>query len=106
MLHSDIYEIINNNLSCSNVGGRKNLNIRDHLFVLYGVLNEVTNGRAQSIDIQSMDVKKCFDEMGFHETHNDLWDSGSIDDKFSLISKLDEKCRVSVKTPCGVTKLF
>ena len=28
------------------------------------------------------------------------------DDKFALISKLDENCKIVVKTPCGVTDMF
>ena len=44
--------------------------------------------------------------MGFQETHNDLWDAALMDDKFSLVAKLDEKCQVRVKTPCGPTQRF
>ena len=28
------------------------------------------------------------------------------DDKFALISKLDENCKIVVKTPCGVKDMF
>ena len=44
--------------------------------------------------------------MWFEETLNDLWDVEVQDDKFTLISKLDEKCNVVVKTPCGTTEMF
>ena len=37
---------------------------------------------------------------------NDLWDVGVKNDMFALISKLDEKCKVVVKTPVGVTEMF
>ena len=47
-----------------------------------------------------------FDEMLFEETMNDLWDVKVQDDKFSLISNLDEKCRIVLKTPCGPTERF
>ena len=69
------------------MGGRKNRNIRDHIFVIDSVVNEVVNGDDGDIDIQAIDVKKCFDEMGYAETHNDLWDVSPHDDKFSLIAK-------------------
>ena len=58
------------------------------------------------LDIQGYDVVKCFDEMWFEETMKDLWDVQIQDDRFSLISKLDEKCRIVVKTPCGPTEMF
>ena len=106
MIYADVYNIIDENMSFSNVGGRKQRNIRDHLFVLYAAINDVINGTGSSFDIQGYDVNKCFDEMWFEETMNDLWDVKIQDDKFSLISKLDEKCRIVVKTPCGTTEMF
>ena len=45
-LYDDVYPEIDSKLSCSNIGGRKGRNIRDHLFVIYGVINDVRNGSA------------------------------------------------------------
>ena len=64
------------------------------------------NGTGKSFDIQGNDVMKCFDEMWYEETLNDLWDVKIQDENFALISKLDEKCQIVVKTPCGVTDMF
>ena len=38
MIYSDKYDIIDNSMSGSNIGGRKGRNIRDHLFVINGIL--------------------------------------------------------------------
>ena len=93
-------------MSFSNVGGRKQRNIRDNLFVIYASINDVINGNGTSFDIQGYDVIKCFDEMWYQETLNDLWDVQVKDDRFALLAKLDEKCKVVVKTPCGTTEQF
>ena len=106
LLYADVYPIIDNELSYSNIGGRKGRNIRDHLFVIYAVINDVMNGASPPVDFQSLDIFKCFDEMWFEETHNDLFDVKVQDDKFALIAKLDEKAKVIVKTPCGPTDEF
>ena len=106
VIYSEVYENIDKNMSFSNVGGRRQRNIRDHLFVLYASVNDVINGSAASFDIQGYDVIKCFDEMWYAETLNDLWNVKIQDDTFSLISKLDEKCKIVVKTPCGTTDNF
>ena len=37
---------------------------------------------------------------------NDLYDTGIKDDRFTLISKMNEKCNVKVKTPVGDTDRF
>ena len=106
MLYDDVYPIIDNELSCSNIGGRKGRNIRDHLFVIYAVINDVMNGTSPPVDFQSLDLYKCFDEMWFEDTHNDLFDVKVQDDKFELIAKMDEETKVVVKTPCGPTDEF
>ena len=106
VIYSNVYEKIDQNMSYSNVGGRKQRNIRDHLFVLYAAINDVINGSGHSFDIQGYDVVKCFDEMWYEETLNDIRDVQVQDHKFALISKLDEKCRIVVKTPVGVSDMF
>ena len=69
-------------MSYSNGGGRRNRNIRDNLFVVYASINDVINGNGNSFDIQGYDVIKCFDEMWYTETLNDLWDVKVQDDIF------------------------
>ena len=106
ILYSDVYETIDKELSYSNIGARKGRNIRDHLFVVYAIINDVINGSSPPIDIQSIDINKCFDEMWFEETHNDLFDMKVQDKKFAVIAKLDEEAEVIVKTPAGPTSEF
>ena len=106
LLYDDVYPAIDKKLSNSNIGGRKGRNIRDHLFVIYGVINDVINGASPPIDIQSIDIHKCFDEMWYQETHNDMFDANVKKDKFAIIAKMDEIARVVVKTLCGVTDEF
>ena len=88
-------------MSCSNIGARKGRNICDHLFVINGILNEAVQKKNKNIDIQIVDIEKCFDKMSFKETANDLYTAGVQDDKFLLITKSNEKCKVAVKTPWG-----
>ena len=104
LIYKDAYPTIEQNLSFSNVGGRKGRNIRDHLFVLYSIINDVKNGKAQDIEIQGYDIAKCFGEMCYEETHNNLYDVGIQDDRFAMIAKLDEHAKAVVKTPRGSTE--
>ena len=41
LIYNDIYGVVDSNMSCSNIGARRNRNIRDHLFVINGILNDV-----------------------------------------------------------------
>ena len=87
-------------MSNSNIGGRKNRNIRDHLFVVNAILHEVKKTK-ENIDIEIFDVKKCFDKMWSSETANDFYEAGVKDDTFVLISNSNQSCQIAVKTPWG-----
>ena len=106
LIYTDVYPTVDNELSFSNVGGRKGRSVRDHIFIIRSIINDVINGDAEEIDIELFDITKCFDEMGFEETHNDLFDAGVKDDRFTLIARMDEESYVKVKTPCGPTEEF
>ena len=103
MIYNDKYDIIDNSMSGSNIGGRKARNIRDHLFVINGVLNDVIKTK-QNVDVGIMDIEKCFDKMWYEETGNDLFRAGVNDDKFVLLAYSNTKCQVEVKNPrCSLT---
>ena len=53
MIYNDIYATVDSNMSCSNIGARKDRNIRDHLFVVHAIINDVTHSKdTKDIDIQ------------------------------------------------------
>ena len=60
LIFNDEYETIDQNLTDSNVGGRKNRNIRDNIFVLNAIINSVKRGNEDAVDITVTDVEKCF----------------------------------------------
>ena len=70
------------------------------MFVINAVLNDVTK-RKKNVDIEIMDIAKCFDKMWFEETGNDIFKAGITDDKFVLLANSNLKCQVAVKTPWG-----
>ena len=45
----------------SNIGARKKRNLKDHWFILYGIINSVLKGESESVDIQVCDLVKAFD---------------------------------------------
>ena len=104
LIYNDKYETIDRNMSDSNVGGRHNRSIRDNLFIVYGVINNAINNR--NLDLSLYDIAKCFDSQWHAETMNDLWDVGVRDDKFAVISEMNSKCNIAVRTPVGLTERF
>ena len=102
LVYNDIYETVDDNMSCSNIGARKNRNIRDHLFVINGILNEAVNGpKKQPIDLQIYDISKCFDKLEYVSTANDLYNAGIQNDKFILVANSNKSCEVKIRMPWG-----
>ena len=54
LIYNEEYETLDSNMSDSNVGGRRRRSIRDHLFIINGIINEA-NRRKKNIDIQILD---------------------------------------------------
>ena len=102
LIYNDIYDTVDSSMSSSNIGARRNRNIRDHLFVINGILNDVRQKKNScGIDLGIYDIYKCFDKMCYAETANDLYKAGVKDDKFILIANSNKECQVAVKTPWG-----
>ena len=101
LVYNEKYDTIDANMSNSNIGGRKNRNVRDHLFVINAILHDVSKDKGRPIDIEIYDIKKCFDKMWTKETSNDLYDAGVRDDYFTLIANSSKNCQVAIKTPWG-----
>ena len=72
---------------------------------MYSVINDALNS-GDCLDLVSVDINKCYDEIMYCETHNDVYDAGVKDTNFFLMSKLDEESYVKVKTPVGMTENF
>ena len=102
IIYNDEYENVDKNMFDSNVGGRKRKNIRNHLFILNGIINEAVR-KNNNIDLEILEYKQCFDSMWLDETVNDLFETGLKNDNLNLIHKLNENNKVAVVTPHGVT---
>ena len=102
LIYNDFYAIIDKSTSCSNIGGRKNRNIRDHLFIVNGILNNVINSKTEeTIDLEIYHVKKCVDKLEYFNTANDFFNAGVKDDRFVVVANSNKYCEVSIKTSWG-----
>ena len=102
LVFQEKYPIVVKNMSDAQIGARRKKNIRNHLFILNGVINEAVH-KGRAIDILMYDYKQCFDTLWLEECINDLYDAGIQDDKLALIFEVNKKNKVAVKTPFGIT---
>ena len=91
-------------MSDSNIGARKGKSVRNHIFIINGVIHEVlANKKANPIDIEVLDLKQCFDSLWLEECMNDLFEAGIDDDNLALIYEANKSINVAIKTPNGLT---
>ena len=109
LVYKEKFNLIDKNMSVSNIGARSSRNIRDHLYVVYAIMNSVLNGDDAPIDIQIYDVEKCFDKLWLQDAMLDLVDTlpaEARDDRIALVYKLNEDNLIAVKTPFGLSERF
>ena len=73
LIYFDNFKDIDARMSDSNIGARRNRNIKNHLFIIYGIINSVIKGKGECIDIQIYDLVKAFDALWLTECMNDLF---------------------------------
>ena len=104
LLYNSIIGVIEDNLSPSNIGARKGRSPRDHLFVLYAVINETLKRKdGCSIDLVFYDVTQCYDSLWVPKTLLDLYDNNVKSNAINIINEMTKESNVAVKTPVGVS---
>ena len=107
LIYEEKYPDVDKNMSDSNIGARKNRNIRNHLFMVYGAINSVLNGQDDCMDIQIYDVEKCFDALWLEDCMTDLYDTlpqHARDDKLALVYQMNKENYVAINTAVGQTE--
>ena len=107
MTYLDKYPELDMSMSDSNIGARRNKNIRNHLFIIYGVINSVIQGEDKCVDIQVYDLEQAFDALWLEDCLNDLYDTlpdSSCDDKLALVYETNVNNLVAVNTGVGQTE--
>ena len=90
LVYQEKYPLIDNEMSDSNIGARKDKNIKNHLFIVYAVINDVLRS-GKCVDIQVYDLVKAFDVLWLADTLNDMWDTlpeNARDNKLGLVYQL------------------
>ena len=107
LMYFDNIDDIDANMSDSNIGGRKERNIKNHLFMIHGIINSVINGNEDCIDIQIYDIEKAFDGLWLEDCLNDIFDTvpeANRNDKLALLYESNRKNMVAINTAVGMTE--
>ena len=107
ILYMHLYPDLDTSMSDSNIGARSKKNVRNHLFIINGIINSVVKEGRECIDIMIYDIVQAFDSLWLQDCMNELYDllpSGKHDSKLALVYELNRENLVAVKTPVGLTE--
>ena len=107
LIYREKYPLIDLQMTDSNIGARHDKNIKNHLFIVYAIINDVLKSKQTCIDIQIYDLVKAFDVLWLDDCFNDLWDTltrEAQEDKLGLVYKTSMKNLVAINTPFGQTE--
>ena len=100
LVYLDCYNTLDSSISDSQVGGRKGKSVRNHIWIVNGIICDVLSGKKKiPIDLQIFDYRQCFDSLWVEDCMNDLYMGGLRDDKFALLYNINQLVRVAIKTP-------
>ena len=107
MVYKDKYKTIDKSMSDSNIGARKDKNIRNHIFIVNSIIHDVLSKKNnEPIDIMVLYYRQMFEAEYLFECLNDLYEAGIDDDIFSLIYEANRENHVAVQTPNGLSRRF
>ena len=105
LIYKDIYETIDKSMSDSQIGSRKNKNIRNHIWVLNSIIcDTLSSKRKNPVDIQIYDYKQCFDSLWLEECLNDLYSGGFKNHELNLLHEANSSVNIAIRTPIGKTR--
>ena len=104
LMYNDLYATVDSHLTDGNVGARKARNIRDNIFVLGAVINSVTNGAEEPIQVQVVDVEKCFDELWLEATTCAMHEAGITSELLNMLYIENKAAQIAVKVNGQLTE--
>ena len=100
LIYGDKNDHIAGGMSDSNIGAQRKKNIKNHLFVVHGVINAVIKDGKSCIDIQIYDLVQVFDALWLADCMNDLYDTipaQQRDEKLALMYEGNNFCNLKLR---------
>ena len=95
-------KMIDNNMSDSNVGGRKHKSGINQIWTINRIIHDqLSSVKRKPVVIQQYDFKQMFDGMDSGEACGDIFNYGVNDDHLKLLYEANKRVVINVKTPQG-----
>ena len=104
LIHDRTYELVSSSMTGAQIGARRKMSVRNHIFILNSILSDVLSSKKKnSIDLNILNFKQMFDCEELNSVLNSFYDAGVKDDMFCLKNEANKDVTFVVKTPTGLT---
>ena len=105
MIYNDEYTQIDQNMSDSQMGGRKGKGCRNNLFIINGIIHEVLKSRkSKPVALQLYDYSQMFDSINLKQAISDIFEAGMKNDNLALLYEANKEIFMAVNTTEGLTE--
>ena len=105
MIYNDEYPIIDENMSDSQMGGRKGKGCRNNIFIINSIIHDVLSSKKKKpVVLQIYDYAQMFDSINLKQAISDVYETGLKDDNLSLVYKANSEIFMAVNTPDGLSE--
>ena len=105
LIYNEKYQIIDENMSDCQMGGRKNKGCRNNIFIINGIIHDVMSSvKKNPVLLQVYDYRQMFDAINLEEALCDVYDAGLKDDNLALIYRANKEINMAVNTPAGLSE--
>ena len=103
LIYNDKYPIVDKNMSDCQMGGRKDKGCRNNIFIVNGIIHDVTKSKKNPVVLQIYDYKQMFDSMDLRQAISDVYKAGMTDSDVKLVYEANREIYMAVNTPSGLT---
>ena len=105
LVYNEKYLEIDENISDSQMGGRKGKGCNFNIFILNGIIHDILKNKSSNpVMFQLFDYRQMFDSMHLEHAISDIYEAGLKDANLNLVYEANKEVFMAVNTPDGLTE--
>ena len=104
LIYNEKYPEIDQNISDSQMGGRKGKGCRFNIFIINGIIHDVLKRKNEKpVILQIYDYSQMFDSINLEQAISDIYQAGLKDSNLQILYQANKSVSMAINTPDGLT---